>query len=177
MNQENHGKNKPPESKAGNKNILISYFSHSGNTRTIANLIKENIGGDIFEILSVDPYPVDYNGVVEQARMELKEKFRPKLTTKVENMESYQVVFIGYPNWWSTIPMPVATFLSDYDFSEKTIVPFCTHEGSQLGRSVLDIKELCSSSTIQDGLAIRGSNVKKAKNEVSGWLRNIGMKE
>ena len=91
-------------------------------------------------------------------------------------MGSYHVVFVGYPNWWGTIPRPVATFFSEYDFSGKTVVPFCTHEGSQLGRSVPDIKKLCPQSTILDGLAVRGSDVKNAQNEVSGWLRELGLK-
>lgn len=157
------------------KHILVAYFSHSGNTRVIANQIHESVGGIIFEIVAVDPYPSDYDEAVEQARKELREQYRPKLKTKVENVESYNVVFVGYPNWWGTIPMPVATFLSEYDFSGKTILPFCTNEGSQLGRSVTDIKELCPRSTILDGLAVRGRNVKKAENEVSEWLREVGM--
>jgi flavodoxin len=158
-------------------NILVAYFSHSGNTRVIANQIRESIDGDIFEIVTVDPYPSDYDAVVEQARKELREEYRPKLNTKAENMESYNVVFVGYPIWWGTIPMPVATFLSEYDFSGKTIVPFCTHEGSRLGRSVTDIKELCPQSTILDGLAVRGRDVKNAQNEVSEWLRELELIE
>ena len=156
---------------------LSAYFSHSGNTRVIANQIHENVGGDIFEIVSVDPYPADYNAVVEQARKELKEEYRPRLKTAVKKMDSYTVVFIGYPNWWGTVPRPVATFLSEYDFSGKTIVPFCTHEGSAMGRSVADIRKFCPQSTVLDGLPVRGSEVNTAKNRVSGWLRDIGMKK
>ncbi len=114
---------------------------------------------------------------VEQARRNLKEDYRPELETRVENMESYNVVFIGNPNWWGTIPMPVAAFLSEYDFSGKTIAPFCTHEGSRLGRTVTDITRLCPQSTILDGLAVRGRDVKNAQNEVSEWLRELGMIE
>jgi flavodoxin len=154
---------------------LSAYFSHSGNTRVIAYQIHKSVGGDIFEIVPVDMYPSDYDEVVEQARKELNKEYRPRLKTKVENIDSYNVVFVGYPCWWGTIPMPVATFLSEYDFSGKTIVPFCTHEGSSLGRSVMDIKKLCPQSTILDGLAVRGSDVKNAQNEVSEWLREIGM--
>jgi len=157
------------------KRILVAYFSHSGNTRIIANQIHDKVDGDIFEIIAIDPYPGDYDEVVEKARKELRELFRPKLKTKVENMESYDVVFVGYPNWWNTIPMPVATFLSEYDFSEKTIIPFCTNEGSHLGQSVADIKVLCPQSTILDGLAVRGRDVKKAKGEISEWLRELGI--
>ena len=179
------GKNELTESKAEGdnisgteeNNILVAYFSHSGNTRVIADQIHESVGGDIFEIVAVDPYPRNYDEVVEQARKELSRNYRPKLKTKVANMEPYNMVFVGYPNWWGTIPMPVATFLSEYDFSGKTIVPFCTNEGSGLGRSVTDIKELCPRSTILNGLAVRGSGVKQAQNEVSVWLHKIGMKE
>lgn len=162
---------------AEGNNILVAYFSHSGNTRVIANQIHESVGGDIFEIVAVDPYPSGYDEVVEQARKELRAEHKPKLKTKVENMESYDVVFVGYPNWWGTLPRPIATLLSQYDFSGKTIVPFCTHEGSGLGRSVMDITKLCPQSTILDGLAVRGGGVKNAQNEVSGWLREIGMVE
>ncbi len=158
-------------------NILVAYFSHSGNTRVIATQIRESIGSDIFEIMAVDPYPSDYDVVVEQARKELRKEYRPKLKTKVENMESYNVVFVGYPIWWGTIPMPVATFLSEYDFSGKTIIPFCTHGGSGLGRSVTDIKELCPQSTILDGIAVRGRDVRNAQNKVSEWLRELGLIE
>lgn len=165
----------PSASPSKGLNILVTYFSHSGNTRVIADRIHESIGGDIFEIVSVDPYPREYDAVVAQARKELDEEYRPKLKTKIENMGSYNMVFIGYPNWWGTIPMPVATFLSGYDLSGKSIVPFCTNEGSGLGRSVTDIKKFCPRSTVLDGLPIRGSNVKNAQDEVSGWLRKIGM--
>jgi flavodoxin len=159
------------------KKILLAYFSHSGNTRVIANQIRDKVGGDLFEIVPVDPYPREYDEVVEKARKELREEYRPKLKTGVENMESYDVVFVGYPTWWGTIPMPVATFLLEYDFSGKTIVPFCTHEGSGLGRSVTDIKVLCSQSAILDGLAVRGSDLKRAQNEIFRWLHEIGMIE
>ncbi len=157
--------------------ILIAYFSRSGNTRVIATQIHESVGGNIFEIMPVDPYPSGYDEVVKQAKQELEEGYRPEQKTKVENMESYNVVFVGYPNWWGTIPMPVATFLSQYDFSGKNIVPFCTHEGSRLGRSVTDISKLCPQSTILDGLAVRGREVKKAQNDVSEWLRELEMIE
>ncbi len=156
-------------------NILAAYFSHSGNTREIANQIHECVGGDIFEIVTVDPYPDDYDTVVDQARQEQEDDYRPELATEVEHMDSYNVVFIGYPNWWGTMPMAVFTFLEGYDFSGKTIVPYCTHEGSRLGRSVKDITKLSSQSTILDGLAVRGGDVKNAQNEVSEWLREIGM--
>jgi flavodoxin len=159
------------------KKILVAYFSYSGNTREIASQIHKSVGGDIFEIQSVKPYPDDYDAVVQQARQELKSGHKPALKTNVENIKPYDLVFIGYPNWCSTIPAPVMAFLSQYDFSGKTIVPFCTHEGSGLGRSATDISKLCPKSTLLDGVAIRGSDVKTAQKKVSEWLRKIKITE
>ena len=155
------------------KKILVAYFSHSGNTREIANQIHKIVGGDIFEIQSVKKYPDDYDAVVEQARQELDSGYKPALKTKMENIKAYDLVFIGYPVWWGTFPAPVKTFLSEYDFSGKTIAPFCTHEGSSLGRSAADISKLCPKSALLNGVAIRGSVVKTAQNKVSEWLREI----
>jgi flavodoxin len=130
------------QSLSATKKVLVVYFSHSGNTREVANQIHEKVGGDILEIRPEEPYPRDYEAVKDRARQELKGNYRPKLKTKVANMEAYDVVFIGYPIWWGTMPMPIAAFLSEYDLSGKTIVPFCTHLGSGLGRSVTDIAKL-----------------------------------
>ncbi|MGP8155137.1 MAG: flavodoxin [Smithella sp.] len=159
------------------KNDLVAYFSYSGNTREIANQIHKSVGGDIFEIKSAESYPRDYDAVVAQAKQELKSGIKPALKTKMENIKSYDLVFIGYPNWCGTFPAPVKTFLSEYDFSKKTIVPFCTHEGSGLGRSVTDISKHCPTSTMLDGIAIRGGEVKTAQNKVSEWLRRIKITE
>jgi flavodoxin len=158
---------------ASGKKILVAYFSHSGNTRVIANDIHNIVGGDIFEIKSAQTYPEDYNAVVKKAKQELNSGYKPALKTKVENIGQYDVVFIGYPNWWGTFPAPVKTFLSEYDLSGKTIAPFCTNEGSGLGRSVTDISKLCPKSVLLEGLAIRGSTVKTAQTKVSEWLRKI----
>jgi flavodoxin len=157
------------------KNILVVYFSHSGNTREIAKQIQQSVGGDIFEIVPVDPYPADYQDCVDQARRELESEYQPKLKNKIKNLAAYQVIFIGYPNWWSTLPRPVVTFLTDHDLSGKTIAPFCTHEGSGLGRSVADMTKLCPKTTLLEGLAVRGTYVKNAQAEVAEWLMKIGM--
>lgn len=157
--------------------ILIAFFSHSGNTKAAAKNIQENIGGELFEIKTAEPYPIDYNAVVDKAKKEQNADYRPKLTAKIENMNAYDVIFIGYPNWWATMPMGVFTFLEEYDFSGKTMIPFCTHEGSGLGRSERDIKKLCPNSTVLEGLAIRGSSVHKAQNSVSSWLHKVGMEK
>ena len=157
------------------KKILVAYFSHSGNTREIANRIHKSVGGDIFEIQAVKPYPREYDATVEQARQELDSGYKPALKTKMENMKPYNFVLIGYPVWWSTVPAPIRTFLSEHDFSGKTIVPFCTHEGSGLGRSATDISKLCPKSTVLNGVAIRGGDVKTAQDRVSEWLLKIGV--
>ncbi|WP_421908753.1 flavodoxin [Methanolacinia petrolearia] len=156
---------------------LIAYFSHSGNTRVVADKIHKIAGGEIFEIVPVNQYPHEYNAVVEQARKELDQDYRPALKTKAENIYSYDLVFIGYPNWWGTIPRPVAAFLQEYDLAGKTIAPFCTHEGSGLGRSVEEIKSICSKSTVMNGLAIRGGNVKNSQEEINIWLLEVGFKD
>jgi flavodoxin len=161
--------------RAKDSSVLIAYFSHSGNTGVIAKEIQKCVGGDLFEIATVDSYPRDYNTVVDVAKREQNASSRPELTMKVENMASYDVVFVGYPNWWGTMPMAVFNFLEQYDFSGKTILPFCTHEGSRLGVSERDIARLCPRATVVNGLAIRGSNVKTAQAEVANWLRKTGI--
>jgi flavodoxin len=151
--------------------ILIAYFSHTGTTQAVAKQIQEKIGGDLFEIVPVNPYPSNYNQCVEQAKKELNAQFRPELKTKIDDMNGYDLVFIGYPNWWGTIPMPIATFLTSYDLSGATIAPFCTHGGGGIGRSANDISGLCQDSSVLDGLAIRSSAVSSAQDSVARWLK------
>jgi len=183
MNERNLNKNNSP--------CLIAYFSRPGNnyvggtvvnlpvgnTEIVATMIREMTGSDLFQIEAVNPYPANYTETTEIAQEELRANARPKLTRKLENPDSYDRIFLGYPNWWGTMPMPVFTFLEEYDLPGKTIAPFCTHEGSGLGRSVADIKKLCPQSTVHDGLAIRGSAVHKAADQVSLWLGELGMKK
>jgi len=168
---------------------LVAYFSRAGNnyvsgkivnlpvgnTKVVAGMIQEITGGDVFQIDTVKSYPKDYSATTNVAKKELNDNARPELSSHVENMESYNVIFLGYPNWLGTMPMPVFTFLEEYDFSGKTIVPFCTHEGSGMGRSEDDIAKLCPEATLLKGLAIQGSRVSAAKKDVTDWLSNIGM--
>jgi flavodoxin len=155
------------------KKILVAYFSHSGNTRVIASEIHKRVGGDIFEIQSLKPYPLDYDAAVQQARQELDSGHKPALKAGIESVRSYDLVFIGYPIWWSTFPAPIRTFLSEHDFSGRTIVPFCTHGGSGLGRSATEISKLCPKSTVLDGIAIGGRDVQAAHDTISEWLQRI----
>jgi flavodoxin len=157
------------------KNVLIVSYSRSGNTRDIANQIHGLVGGEVVELQTVEPYPDEYIAVTKQAKEELQKGFKPPLKTKIANFASYDVVFVGSPNWWNTFASPVRTFLSEYDFSGKTIAPFITHEGSGLGASAIDITKLCPNAKVLDGLAVRGKSVKSAQDEVSEWLRKLGM--
>jgi len=154
---------------------LVAYFSHTGNTRVIASQIHERVGGDMLEIATVNPYPSDYDECVKQAKQELEKGYRPELKIMVKDIGSYDLFFIGYPNWWGTMPMALISFFGKNDMSGKTIVPFCTHGGSRLGRSVTDITKFCPNSTVLDGLAIRSSDINNSRNEVYGWLRKLGI--
>lgn len=166
--------NEQPKPNPGHS-ILVAYFSHTGNTRKIANQIHEKVGGDIFEIVTVDPYPQDHEAALAQARSEQKSKYRPELKTQVENMHLYNVVFIGYPIWLEMMPMAIYTFLEKYNISNTTVIPFCTSRASGLGETVKDIKSLCPQSTVTKGLSIYRDDIDSAQNEVSSWLRRTGM--
>ncbi|MDT8899711.1 flavodoxin [Anaeroselena agilis] len=157
------------------KRILVAVFSKSGNTRRIADHIHESVGGTIFEIQSEVPYPNDYNAIVEQAKKEIRAGHKPALKTKVDNIEAYDTVFVGSPNWWSTIAPPVATFLSEYDLLGKTVVPFCTHGGGGAGRIFTDIAALCPQATVLNGLEVYGDGGGNAKATISQWLHKIGV--
>ncbi|UQZ91166.1 flavodoxin [Deltaproteobacteria bacterium Smac51] len=156
--------------------ILIAYFSHSGNTEALAKQIQGAVGGDLFKITTVHTYPSVYNETTDLAKRELESGFRPELSSEVPEMDSYGVIILGYPNWWGTMPTALFSFLQKYDFSGKTILPFCTHEGSRLGRSVSDLTKIVSGrATVGEGLAVRGSAVNSAGDEVQRWLKSAGL--
>ena len=114
---------------------------------------------------------------LDQAKKEVNSGFKPALKSKPENLGKYDIIFVGSPCWWYTIAPPVATFLSSYDLSGKTIAPFMTHEGSRMGHSEADIKKLCAGATLLPGLPVRGGSVQEAAPEVAKWLRRIGVIE
>lgn len=136
-----------------------------GNTEILARKIQGIIGGDIFHIENAEPYPSDHMELIEVAKQELHRNDRPKLAANVGSVDKYDIIFLGYPNWWGTMPMAVHTFLESSDFTGKTIIPFCTHEGSGMGHSVADIRRLCPGATVLEGVAIRGGNVSHADRE------------
>lgn len=162
---------KPP---VPSKRVLIVYFSHSGNTREMANQIHGIVGGDLFEIVTVQPYPQEYKAVIAVAKRERDSQFRPKLSKRVKNLDDYDLVFLGYPNWYGTLPMALMSFLEENDLSGKAIAPFCTHGGGRWGESVETIKRLCPRSTLLEGLAVEGGLVKSSQGDVADWLRKLG---
>ena len=146
-----------------------------GNTEVIARKIQGLTGSELFQIQTVKPYPDDYTATTRVAQDELNGNARPELTEMVTDMDSYEVIYLGYPNWWGTMPMAVFTFLDSYDFSGKTVVPYCTHEGSGLGSSERDIKKLCPTAKVLPGLAIKGGTVGRADNDLANWLKKLGL--
>lgn len=167
----------PAESEAptAEGGTLIAYFSWSGNTEQMAQTIQAEIGGDLFKIEPATPYTEDYDTLLDIAQQEQAEDARPELAAQVENWDSYDVVFVGYPNWWSDAPMAVYTFLETYDFDGKTLIPFNTSASGGFGRSLSGIEESAAGANILDGLALTEGELGNAQNEVSGWLAGLGL--
>ncbi|MDR1099380.1 MAG: NAD(P)H-dependent oxidoreductase [Treponema sp.] len=158
--------------------ILVAYFSQTGNTRGIARQVHQKLGGDristnvdIFEIECLSPYPENHDALFEQARTEQQQQVRPTLKTHVANMAQYDIVFLGFPIWWSSLPMAVISFLEEYDFSGKTILPFCSSGSGSSGQSRSVIVELASHSTVAETFAVRTSGGPSLSNDISAWLR------
>ncbi|KAA6333131.1 NAD(P)H dehydrogenase (quinone) [termite gut metagenome] len=155
------------------KQILVVYYSWSGNTQRLAKQIQSIAGGDIFEITPVNPYPEDYTKCTEVAKKEIHEDYKLELSGKVENFAQYDIVFVGSPNWWSTIAPPVTTVLTSYNFSGKTVIPFCTHGGGRQANLFKDIAKLCPNVTIKKGFAVDGTSARHAKSDIKEWLQEL----
>ena len=159
---------------AGSK-TLIAYFSWSGNTRMLAQYVAEATGCEIFEIKTKTPYTQNYDVVLDVAKNEQNRRARPELASHVENMEQYDTIFLGYPCWWGTMPMAVFTFLEEYDFSRKRVIPFVTHGGSSFGRSLNDMRRTIPNAKIEiNGLSVNGSSVSGSRKRVLTWLEGLG---
>ncbi|MEM2351811.1 MAG: flavodoxin [Thermoproteota archaeon] len=152
---------------------LIVYYSWSGNTRRIARIIHKLVSGDIVELEPVNPYPQSYNATVEQAKREIQSGYKPPLKTEIDNIEHYEIIFIGSPNWWGSLAPPVASFLSQYDLSGKTIIPFCTHGGGGKQKVIEGMKALCPNSKILPEFVVYGSGENNLEDKVSEWLRQF----
>ena len=153
--------------------VLVAYFSHSGNTREVARQISEATGGDLFEIVPATPYPTEYRAVVDQGKKEIEAGVRPALKNPVGDLSQYDVIFVGSPCWWATIAPPVATFLTSCALAGKTVVPFMTHEGSGMGHSETDIRNLCPGAAVTRGLVIHGGSAAKAGPALKQWIKQI----
>ena len=155
--------------------VLIAYFSWSGNTEQVAQIIQQETGGDLFEIAPATPYTDDYNELLDIAQQEQSDNARPELAGQVENWEQYDTIFVGYPNWWSDAPMAVYTFLESYDWSGKTLVPFNTSASGGFGRSLSGLEESAAGASILDGISFTERTLGDAQSEVAAWLDELGL--
>lgn len=170
-----------------NKKSLVIYFSHTGenymadgirnidkgNTEVIAEMIQDITGADLFKVKPVKEYPYQYQECCDVAKEELNKNARPEIKNALENIDDYEVIYIGFPIWWGTMPMPMFTQLEKLNFAGKIVKPFGTHEGSRMGNSEKDVKNLCKGATVLPGLPIQGSTVNRAKSEVENWIKLV----
>ncbi len=169
------------------QNILVAFFSRAdenyavgyiekGNTQIVAEMIAAELGADRFHIETLNPYPASYNPCIEVAKREKATQARPAIKGDVR-VEDYEVVYLGYPNWWGDMPMAVYTFIEKHDWQGKTVVPFCTHEGSGLSGTERRIQEACSGARVLEGFALRGSvaqqKPEEARMAVQAWLQKL----
>lgn len=177
-------------------NILIAYFSVpetagvdaeagasrividgqvKGNIQFMAEAIAENVDGDLFRIETVQEYPGEHNKLVDFAADELSADARPELSSHIENIDNYDTVFIGYPNWWADMPMPLYTFFDEYDFSGKNIIPFTSHGGSGFSGTINSIAEIePNANVITDGFSVSRNNTPNSAGDIADWLNSLG---
>ncbi len=198
---ESDSQSSPPESEDTGSHILIAYFSvpenidisgvdavagasvvvrnseKMGNTEYVAKVIQQTVGGDLFRIETVEEYPLDHEPLVDQAADEQDEKKRPELLNQVENFEQYETIILGFPNWWADLPMPVYTFLEEYDFSGKTIIPFVTHGGSGFSGTVRTISDIQPQAEVSDNtLSLSRNAVAGSAEDVIAWAESLGIR-
>ncbi len=188
-----------PEAEDADINMLVTYFSYAentdlpegvdasatasiqiwnddltGNTGVVANMIAETAGADLFSIQTVEKYPDSYDATIDRGQKERNADARPELVRLPENLEQYDVIFLGFPNWWGDMPMALYSFLDEVDLTGKTIVPFVTSGGSGFSDTINTIESLESGAIVQDGLSISGASVTEAQDQVSEWLSGLG---
>lgn len=173
---------------AGNKKMLIVYLSRTNNTKAIAEIIHQQVGGKLVALELQSPYPANYRAIVAQVAKENETGYLPPLKTKIENIEQYDVIFVGFPTWGMQLPPPVKSFLHQYNLAGKTIIPFNTNAGYGIGSTFDTVKELCPKSKVLDGftmkggierdgqlLVIKGAYQVKAQADVEKWLTKLKM--
>ncbi len=181
-------------------NILIAYFTYgenaelsddvdasatasiqifndevTGNTGVMAHMIAEATGGELFSIRTVEPYPDSYDETIDVGENEKNNGIRPELSTHIENLDQYDTIFVGFPNWWYGMPMVMYSFFDEYDLSGKTVIPFCTSGGSAFSDAIDEIKDMEPDATVLDGLHIGGSSVTDAESRVNEWVAELGL--
>lgn len=155
------------------KKILVAYFSWSGNTKAVAEEIHKQVGGDIVEIVPATPYSETYSVTVAKAKAEQTANARPAISTKIADFDKYDVVFLGYPNWWGSFPMPVATFVDTYKLDGKTVAPFFTHGGGGEQRCLSDLQKLAPNAKFTQDLVLSGSSAKSSQAQIKSWLDSL----
>jgi len=182
--------------RSGDKKILLVYFAVAensevdaissasvrevngeakGNIRVLADTIQRKVGGDFFSIETEQDYPGDLNPLIDFAAKEQKANARPELVSHIENLDNYDTIFIGYPNWWYDLPMPLYSFLEEYDFSGKNIIPFATHNGSGFSSTIETIKKLEPNAAVMKGFTTSQDDVLKVEADVAKWLDEMGI--
>ena len=168
--------------------ILIAYYSRAGenyfggayrriavgNTEKAAKMLAELTGGELYKIEQAQPYSENYQTCIAEAKADLQKKARPEVLNLPETLDGCDEIYLGYPNYWGTMPMAVYTFLEHYDFTGKSVHPFCTHEGSGLSRTVQDVQKAAPGAVVTKGLAIHGSGVDGAKGALEKWVQEVG---
>ena len=190
----------PVDGNADESHILIAYFTYgenaaladgvdastsasiqyrgdqlTGNTGLVAQMIADATGGELFSILTAEQYPDNYNDTLDVAQAEKGSSVRPGLTSHIENLDRYDTIFLGFPNWWGDMPMAVYSFLDEYDFSGKTIVPFVTSGGSGFSNTIRAIENAEPNATVLDGLSLRDNRSVQAESDVAEWLAQLGL--
>ena len=155
------------------KKILVAYFSWSGNTKAVAEEIHKQVGGDIVEIVPATPYSETYSVTLAKAKAEQVANAHPAISTKIADFDKYDVVFLGYPNWWGSFPMPVATFVETYKLDGKTVAPFFTHGGGGEQRCLSDLQKLAPNAKFTQDLVLSGSSAKNAQGEIKSWVDSL----
>ncbi len=185
---------------AAQSSLLVAYFSYAenaalpddvdasasasiqpgngaltGNTGVVADMIAQATGADLFSIRTVEQYPDTYDATIDQGQQEQSDGARPELATHLENLDSYDTIFLGFPNWWGDMPMAVYTFLDEVDLSGKTVIPFVTSGGSGFSNTISTIQQMEPQATLQEGLSISGSSATGAQQQVESWLSELGL--
>lgn len=185
---------------AAQSSLLVAYFSYAenaalpddvdasasasiqpwngaltGNTGVVADMIAQATGADLFSIRTVEQYPDTYDATIDQGQQEQSDGARPELATHLENLDSYDTIFLGFPNWWGDMPMAVYTFLDEVDLSGKTVIPFVTSGGSGFSNTISTIQEMEPQATVQEGLSIGASSATGAQQQVESWLSELGL--